>query len=321
MDSVFFFYTLALLAVCIVTAFTAAIAFMSSRRSVFAYGFGAFLSYAVETTEIFFNEYLAQNVPFDATQYYDVSAPLLRTAVAVAINAFLWAIVLDAVDRRSKRLLLIPPALLALGSLAALALIPPGPVRQWSYYSLRQVFLLFMCGFAAFTYLRSNDAALRARLNHFRPVLAAVVVLGALVLVEDTVNILVLPMNMQPRWLLLYLSERNFSENALVLVFALALIRRSLETIAIRFREAPKATEENDLGRHIDEYIRPFTARHGLSKREEEVLRLVVEGKTNQEIADELVLALGTVKTHVHNILVKCEKKGREELILYFWQS
>ncbi|WP_270848195.1 response regulator transcription factor [Candidatus Collinsella stercoripullorum] len=58
-----------------------------------------------------------------------------------------------------------------------------------------------------------------------------------------------------------------------------------------------------------------------MSKRESEVLRLVLQGKSKQEIADELFLALGTVKTHVHNLLVKCDKKKRDDLILYFWQS
>lgn len=42
-----------------------------------------------------------------------------------------------------------------------------------------------------------------------------------------------------------------------------------------------------------------------LSNREAEVLRLVVLSKSNQEIANELFLAVGTVKTHIHNILVK----------------
>ena len=49
-------------------------------------------------------------------------------------------------------------------------------------------------------------------------------------------------------------------------------------------------------------------------------MRLVVLGKSNQEIADELFLAVGTVKTHIHNILVKTEQQNRTTLILYFWK-
>ena len=42
-----------------------------------------------------------------------------------------------------------------------------------------------------------------------------------------------------------------------------------------------------------------------LTKREQEVLRLIVQGKTNQEIADVLFLARDTVRNHVASILSK----------------
>ncbi len=42
-----------------------------------------------------------------------------------------------------------------------------------------------------------------------------------------------------------------------------------------------------------------------LTEREFEILLLIAEGKSNQEIADELFIALKTVKTHVSNILNK----------------
>jgi ATP/maltotriose-dependent transcriptional regulator MalT len=44
---------------------------------------------------------------------------------------------------------------------------------------------------------------------------------------------------------------------------------------------------------------------HGLTDREVEVVRLVKEGLTNQEIADRLVIATGTVRTHLENIFEK----------------
>jgi LuxR family maltose regulon positive regulatory protein len=50
-----------------------------------------------------------------------------------------------------------------------------------------------------------------------------------------------------------------------------------------------------------------------LSERELEVLRLAAEGLSNQEIADRLVISVGTVKTHVHNILGKLEVRRRTQ--------
>jgi LuxR family maltose regulon positive regulatory protein len=52
-----------------------------------------------------------------------------------------------------------------------------------------------------------------------------------------------------------------------------------------------------------------------LSERELEVLRLVADGLSNREIADRLFVSVGTVKTHVHNILGKLGVEGRPRAI------
>lgn len=55
-----------------------------------------------------------------------------------------------------------------------------------------------------------------------------------------------------------------------------------------------------------------------LTAREEEVLELITEGYTNQEIAERLVIECGTVKNHVHNILKKLEVNSRHEAASLF---
>ncbi len=52
-----------------------------------------------------------------------------------------------------------------------------------------------------------------------------------------------------------------------------------------------------------------------LSERELEVLRLVVAGLSNREIANDLVISLGTAKTHIHNIYGKLEVSSRAQAI------
>ena len=53
-----------------------------------------------------------------------------------------------------------------------------------------------------------------------------------------------------------------------------------------------------------------------LSERELEVLRLICAGKSNQEIADELFIALDTVKRHVNNIYGKLGVRRRSQAII-----
>jgi LuxR family maltose regulon positive regulatory protein len=52
-----------------------------------------------------------------------------------------------------------------------------------------------------------------------------------------------------------------------------------------------------------------------LSQRELQVLHLVALGRTNQEIARELIVALGTVKAHIHNIYGKLDVARRTEAV------
>jgi two-component system, NarL family, response regulator LiaR len=54
-----------------------------------------------------------------------------------------------------------------------------------------------------------------------------------------------------------------------------------------------------------------------LTSREMEILLLMAQGKTNQEIADELFIALKTAKTHVSNILSKLDVQDRTQAVIY----
>ena len=53
----------------------------------------------------------------------------------------------------------------------------------------------------------------------------------------------------------------------------------------------------------------------GLSKRELEVLLLMGNGLTNQEIADNLFVSPNTVKTHISNIYFKLKVKRRTQAV------
>ena len=55
--------------------------------------------------------------------------------------------------------------------------------------------------------------------------------------------------------------------------------------------------------------------RLGISKREYEVLELIAQGLSNQEIAEKLFVSLNTVKTHSSNLFMKLDVRRRTQAV------
>ena len=86
---------------------------------------------------------------------------------------------------------------------------------------------------------------------------------------------------------------------------------------AVRYRDAAER-ELRKLGRHIHRRTRKGTggdeALEALSERELEVARLVVDRKTNKQIAAELFVSLKTVEAHMRNLFRKLDVSSRVEV-------
>jgi DNA-binding NarL/FixJ family response regulator len=80
--------------------------------------------------------------------------------------------------------------------------------------------------------------------------------------------------------------------------------KRLLERVAVASREAPRSD-----------------ALAELTEREREVLRLVAEGLTNEEIAARLYLSPLTAKTHVSRILTKLNCRDRVQLVVLAYET
>ncbi|MEN9298226.1 MAG: hypothetical protein RLZZ429_539 [Bacteroidota bacterium] len=88
--------------------------------------------------------------------------------------------------------------------------------------------------------------------------------------------------------------------------------------------ELLEAIQQSVLGEEIFMWApeKPTTTKQadGLSKREKEIIQLITQGFTSQEIAEKLFLSTYTVDTHRRNILRKLDLKNTAMMVLYAQQ-
>lgn len=98
-----------------------------------------------------------------------------------------------------------------------------------------------------------------------------------------------------------------------------------LETVRLARRKEAQISSDvaGELLKRLSKMTKLFTKVDGkfedyqLTRREVQVLGFIGQGFTNREIASQLVLEVGTVKNHVHNILKKLNVTTREEAATY----
>ncbi|MEL1242947.1 response regulator transcription factor [Flavobacterium sp. DGU11] len=91
----------------------------------------------------------------------------------------------------------------------------------------------------------------------------------------------------------------------------------SLKTVLAAIHAVMKGETFFDSSIKKTDYRKKDTDDIPLSKRELEIVKLIGEGKTSQEIADLLFIGKTTVDTHRKNILKKLSLQGKSELLRY----
>ncbi len=326
MNTFFFVYTILVILISAAAGVLAASAFaMTHRRSRLAEA-GFFLAYTTELIGIFGAEWVSRGMPLDQVDYYGIESPIARTIEGAIILLCLWDLFLSIIERRDITILATVVVAFVFICITIVQVAPEGPLRQWGFYSIRQAFLAWALIFALGCYIRTKDEEYRQRMRRYLKEYLILWALVLLIFIEDTLVILVLPEPTSSSDLALYLSRRNIFENLAVVWFAIISIRGSIKEVMLRSDIPPIASDANgsrndNLREHIDAVLPKFAANNNLSAREREVLALVIEGRDNRTIANELFLSEGTVKTHVHNIMKKTNSSTRDELKKRFWAS
>ena len=85
--------------------------------------------------------------------------------------------------------------------------------------------------------------------------------------------------------------------------------------------DGPTAMNREAAGSGEEERFHHFATAADLSLREQDILRFLLDGRTNSEIAAALSISENTVKFHVRNILRKASCANRKELLSAYWEQ
>lgn len=167
-------------------------------------------------------------------------------------------------------------------------------------------------------------------MKYYRQILSITVLFSILILIEDTIVIFSIDIYSD---ILVKINNRSFSEDVMSILFSvfavrqmsLYLCRKQEETQAAAAAAAAAAIAAETRSASPGQSKAPepeqealflyFTQEYHLTAREQDILRVLLKDKNNQEISDELFISVGTVKTHVHNIFQKANVSKRSQLL------
>lgn len=319
MEFATYYFTLLTMLASVLAAATCFSAYLASRARGLILAFGGFLCYFLDTA--FMLQDALATVALSANP--DPNYLLMRSVATIVIGdaflTFFWLFVCDFIGEHRTFAKGAPPVVFLLVSLVLLTQATTFEGRFW-FYTMRMFYVLWILGYALVRYLTCQDNTEQMRLARGRVVFFIVLALTIFVIAEDAVMFLVLQVNHVALGPIIISAERNYAENFFMLACSLLAFVYAGRSLAMRFI-APPADENELRAIHISNNLALYGHRHGLTDREREVLRLILQGKDNQNIASTLTVASSTVKVYVHRLLKKTDCENRQELIRDFWKG
>ncbi len=335
MDVLLLIYNLSLQILYCIPVVYAWILFQHTRKHLYLYITGLFFFYSIENIIIFITE-------FDTTfaKFYDttfMSVPTARTIIFVAVLLFMLLITTSILKEDTNYILLS-----LLGLITVFVLFVPmmkdSAIKVFIYYTPCQLFSLLV-GLYGMKRLKIHteyyDEVLRFR---FHRLFLWTAIFSVLIIVEDWIVIFHFDNYGEQN---IHITNRSYSENLMTIYFVfitLRILAPYLHSLLVSSKEAASpiidtelqptqtsgmqmdapadnpADESSIMNQELSKFYL-FSRDYQLTPREQHILQLLLENKTNVEIGDDLCISIGTAKAHVHNIFAKVEVKKRQQLL------
>lgn len=219
-----------------------------------------------------------------------------------------------------------------------IAMLPNSAMKVWLFYLPNQIFTFALSCFGLKT-LKNNPVKYEGiKYTNYRKVLIWTLLFSVLILIEDTFVIFYVD---EYSDIILKINNRSISEDVMYVGYSIFVIRYFMSILntnsslqennfdeSIQNNDCDEKTEvqtEVQIEIQQDEYVHNefsdfylFSTEYGLTKREQDVFKLLLLDMDNKEISENLVISIGTVKSHVHNIFLKADVSNRKQLIAVY---
>lgn len=274
-----------------------------------------FLFYIFDNTVIYMTEFLNDFAVRYNTSF--MSVPAFKTVIIIVTSFCLTKannLILKKPISISDYLVLIGLALWDL----FIPLLHDGAFMVWLYYLPYQIFTLYL-SVSGLLWI-SKDKKITESISfrkYYVKILQCTFLFSILIVIEDTIVIFNFDVYQN---IMVKINNRSLSEDILSIIYAVFFIYHlSKELKTYEFNPQVAMVDYTHDAEILDlvenNHFYQFIKLYNLTTREQDILKYLIEDKNYQEISDILIISVGTVKTHVHNIYQKINVAKRSQLI------
>lgn len=323
MEILSFLYNIFLIILYSVVLSYSASLYIRKRKPVFLILTILFLFYIFDNTIIYMTEFI------DSFSYhYDLqfmSIPAFKTVIIIATCVCMTFLQHIFIMQRDVR-----PDIAALVFLALMLMFVPmmndGAFEVWLYYLPYQAYIFYL-GLSGVIFIKKRPELYNQNdfLIHYRNIALLTAVSTIFILIEDTIVIFSIDIYSD---IMVKINNRSFSEDIMGIVLSFFAIKHLSRAMYLSDTEPLKPEGLNGVDdcmkvvpvmsvyrNELDPVFYHFSSEFHLTGREQDILKVLLKDKNNQEISDELFISVGTVKTHVHNIFQKADVTKRSQLL------
>ena len=269
-----------------------------------------FLSYIVDNAIVFCTEMIPAFA--DIYDRMFLETPSIKTVCFIVRISCMLYLLSRTMPKFSMTAVLVLSIVHAF-TLICVPLIASPDWMVYLYYFSSQITIICVCIWALIQLRSIKDPESSKTDTRFRFVLLYFLIMTAFVLIEDTYVIFFVDVYTNKG---LSIFNRNISENLLFVGFSLGFCAYTWKRIDELLARTALLEEKCPVEpTRIIDPVSAFVDEFSLTDRENEILRCLLEGKSHQEISQSLMIALGTVKTHTHNIYAKADVANRNQII------